>query len=157
MSVGLLDVNVLIALFDPMHLNHEDAHQWFGRNRKQGWATCPLTINGCVRILTNLSYPNGVSTAAEAIASLQTVCSGADHQTWADEVSLLDGTLFRPSMIAGHRKITDAYLLGLAVRKKGALITFDKTIPLKAVIGADNSRLHCIGRSQSQLRLMVGR
>lgn len=43
MSIALLDVNVLVALFDPAHPNHEDAHRWFGRNRKRGWATCPMT------------------------------------------------------------------------------------------------------------------
>lgn len=114
MSICLLDTNVLVALFDPAHPNHEDAHKWFGANRRRGWATCPLTINGCVRVLTNPAYP--------------TV-----------EARPVEEDLFRPRFIPGHQTITDVYLLGLAVRRKGMLATFDRSIPLKAVIGA-NSR-----------------
>jgi len=145
MSIVLLDVNVLVALFDPAHPNHEDAHQWFGRHRRRGWATCPLTINGCVRVLSNPAYPTVEATAAEVISRLRILCSGPDHHFWHDSVSLLDEKLFRPNMIPGHQKITDAYLLGLAVRQNGGLATFDRSIPIKAVVGARPEHLHLIG------------
>jgi uncharacterized protein len=145
MSIALLDVNVLVALFDPVHINHEDAHRWFGRNRKHGWATCPITVNGCVRVLSNPSYPTVDAKPADVVGRLRTLCSAADHHFWTDSVSLLDEALFRPSMIGGHQKITDAYLLGLAVRNHGRLATFDKSIPLKAVQGAEPANLVSIG------------
>jgi predicted nucleic acid-binding protein len=48
---ALFDVNVLIALFDPAHVHHESAHAWWKANQSSGWATCPLTENGFVRVL----------------------------------------------------------------------------------------------------------
>ena len=149
MSVSLLDVNVLVALFDPAHPNHEDAHRWFGRNRKRGWATCTLTVNGCVRVLSNPAYPTVDATPAEVISRLRMLCSGSGHQFWPDSVSLLDDTLFRPQMIAGHQKITDVYLLGLAFRHNGRLVTFDRSIPVKAVVGAASHHLELIGNSHA--------
>lgn len=145
MSVALLDVNVLVALFDPAHINHDDAHRWFGAHRREGWATCPLTIDGCVRILSHPAYPSIETTPSEVISRLRVLCASADHQFWGDGVSLLDGELIRPEMIGGHKKVTDVYLLGLAVRKRGRLVTFDRAIPLKAVVGAGHSHLDILG------------
>jgi toxin-antitoxin system PIN domain toxin len=144
-SIALLDVNVLVALFDPAHQNHEDAHRWFGRNRKYGWATCPITSNGCIRVLSNPAYPTVEATPAEVARRLRSFCSTTDHHFWEDSVSLLDESLFQPTMIAGHQKITDAYLLGLAVRNHGRLATFDRSIPLKAVKDAAAGNLVLIG------------
>ena len=145
MSRALLDVNVLVALHDPAHPNHEDAHRWFGRNRKRGWATCPVTVNGCVRVLSNPAYPTVAATPAEAASRLRILCAGPDHEFWSDSVSLLDESLFRPQAITGHRQITDIYLLGLAVRHGGRLATFDRSIPLKAVAGAGPAPLELLG------------
>jgi len=144
MSVGLLDVNVLIALFDPAHPNHEDAHAWFGANRATGWATCPLTINGCIRVLTSPTYATVDATPGDVIARLRVLCAARDHRFWADSVSMLDERLFDPRRIAGHQKITDIYLLGLAVRQGGKLVTCDRSIPLKAVRGASSSHLEIL-------------
>ena len=145
MSVALLDVNVLVALFDPAHQNHEDAHRWFGRNRKYGWATCPITVNGCIRVLSNPAYPSVEATPAEVARRLRSFCSATDHHFWEDSVSLLDESLFQTTMIGGHQKITDAYLLGVAVRNHGRLATFDRSIPMKAVHGAGAGNLVLLG------------
>jgi toxin-antitoxin system PIN domain toxin len=143
LSIALLDVNVLVALFDTEHENHEEAHRWFARNRRHGWATCPITLNGCVRVLSNPAYPAARATPRELVDRLRLLCQ-ADHHFWADSVSITDESLFRPSMIGGHQKITDAYLLGLAVRNHGNLATFDRSIPLRAVIGAGPEHLALI-------------
>lgn len=148
MSVPLLDVNVLVALFDPAHPNHEDAHSWFGAHRKRRWATCPLTINGCVRVLSNPAYPTVETTPGEVMSRLRVLCSNPAHEFWEDDISLLDESLFRPLAIMGHQKITDVYLLGLALRHKGKLATFDGSIPLKAVIGAEPRHLELIAGSR---------
>jgi uncharacterized protein len=147
LSVALLDVNVLIALFDPSHLNHEDAHAWFGRNRKHGWATCPITINGCVRVLSSPAYRTVEATPAEVSDRLRSLCSAVDHHFWPDAILLTDETLFRVSSIGGHQKITDAYLLGLAVRNHGRLVTFDRSIPTKAVLGSMPGNLVLLEKS----------
>jgi len=144
-SVALLDVNVLVALFDPAHPDHEAAHPWFGRNRQYGWATCPITINGCIRVLSSPAYRTVNGTPAEMASRLRAFCSAPDHHFWADSVSLLDESLFHTPHIAGHQNITDAYLLGLAVRNDGRFATFDRSIPLKAVHGARPGNLVLIG------------
>ena len=145
MSAALPDVNVLVALFDPNHPNHEDAHRWFGANRKQGWAACPHTINGCVRVLSNPSYPSFEAGPPQVIAHLKLLCEGPGHEFWKDEASLLDESLFDASFILGHRTITDVYLLGLAVRRKGRVATFDRSIPLRSVVGAGADHLELLG------------
>jgi toxin-antitoxin system PIN domain toxin len=144
-SLALLDVNVLVALHDPAHPNHEDAHRWFGRNRKRGWATCPVTVNGCVRVLSNPAYPTVTATPAEVSSRLRDLCAGPGHEFWSDSVSLLDEALFRSQVISGHQQIADIHLLGLAVRNGGRLATFDRSIPLKAVVGAGPAHLELIG------------
>jgi toxin-antitoxin system PIN domain toxin len=145
MRAALLDVNVLIALFDPAHPNHEDAHRWFSRNRKRGWATCAVTINGCIRVLSSPSYPSIDANPAEVASRLRVLCAASDHQFWEESVSLLDESLFRTQAIAGHQQITDVYLLGLAIRRGGRLATFDRSIPLKAVHGARAEHLEVLG------------
>jgi uncharacterized protein len=151
-SVALLDVNILVALLDPSHFNHEDAHEWFGANRKQGWATCPLTINGCARVLSQPEFPGFRATVSDALNRLREACARPDHEHWPDEVSLLDESLFRPAIITGPRMITDAYLLGLAVRRSGRLATFDRSIPLKAVVGATPAHVVLLGGAATRGR-----
>jgi len=86
--VALLDVNVLIALFDPSHVHHEAAHRWFGKNRRSGWATCPLTENAFARVLSNPAYPGSRTTVQDAAARLGTFCSDRQHVFWNDSVSI---------------------------------------------------------------------
>ena len=54
---ALLDINVLIALLDQDHSLHQRAREWFSRNAATGWTSCPITQNGCVRIMANPGYP----------------------------------------------------------------------------------------------------
>lgn len=133
---ALLDVNVLVALFDPDHIHHDLAHDWFAENRARGWATCPVTENGFVRVLAHPAYGSTVSRPAELVARLRRFCRSGHHQFWPDVVSFTDEALFDPAFLAGHRQVTDVYLLGLAKKRGGRLATFDRTIPLKAVRGA---------------------
>lgn len=144
MRIALLDVNVLIALFDPAHLNHEAAHAWFGKHRRSGWATCPLTVNGCVRVLSNPAYKNITATVDQVVEHLRTLCSAPDHHFWPDSVSILDKSLIHPRLTAGHQKITDVYLLALAHTNAGKLVTFDRSIPLKAVVRASAEALEVL-------------
>lgn len=146
MSVALLDVNVLVALLDEAHIHHADAHDWLGRNRHLGWASCPITINGCIRIMSSPAYRDLRATAAEVAGRLREFCSSHDHHFWPDSVSLLDESLFQMPLVAGHQKITDTYLLGLAVRNHGRLATFDRSVPLNAVHGARPSHLAILGK-----------
>lgn len=142
--IALLDVNLLVALFDPAHLHHEAAHAWFGRNRRRGWATCPLTENALIRVLSNVSYPGGRTTVEDAAARMRTLCSDRLHVFWPDSVSLRDPGRFRWAHIQGHRQVTDVYLLALSVSNEGRLATFDSTISLKAIQGASPRNLELL-------------
>ena len=137
---ALLDVNVLIALIDPAHKFHRTAKAWAIAHAPSVWASCPLTQNGCVRIISQPTYQQPVP-LQQAIKTLQTLCQSAHHEFWPDELSLLDATVFEHSRIHGHRQLTDLYLLALAVEHKGCLVSFDSAIPLSAVRGAKKQHL----------------
>ncbi len=141
---ALLDVNVLVALFDAGHVHHEAAHDWFAEHRTHGWATCPITENGFVRVL---AHPQSVVTerVPAIVESLRRFCASGHHRFWPDVVSLRDDT-FDLSIVQGHRQLTDIYLLGLAARMDGVLATFDRSIPVRAVRSASAATLAVIGQ-----------
>ncbi|HEX6973824.1 MAG TPA: TA system VapC family ribonuclease toxin [Vicinamibacterales bacterium] len=133
---ALLDVNVLIALFDPTHVHHEPAHDWFADNRSRGWATCPLTENAFVRILSRPLPGRPVERPAILAGHLRALCGAADHLFWPDTISLLDPDRFELSG-APQRELTDIYLAALASAHGGVLATFDASIFVAAAPGAD--------------------
>jgi toxin-antitoxin system PIN domain toxin len=145
---ALLDVNVLVALFDPDHVHHELAHDWFAENQAAGWATCSVTENGFVRVLANPAYGAAVTRPSALADRLRRFCTSRHHQFWTGTVSLRDERLFDLAFLGGHRQVTDVYLLGLARTKEGCLATFDRTIPLKAVKGASRATLAVIGPAE---------
>lgn len=142
--VSLLDVNVLVALFFPDHVHHDLAHDWFADHRHEGWATCPLTENGLIRVACQQPSEDSVVRPADVTVNLTRFCRDKLHRSWTDSVSLTDTTLFAPQFIGGHRQVTDIYLLGLAKKNGGRLATFDRTIPVKAVRGGTAELLHII-------------
>jgi hypothetical protein len=143
-KIALLDINLLVALFDPDHIHHEIAHDWFADHRANGWATCPVTENGFVRVTANPAYGGPVHRVAQLVERLRTFCASGHHHFWPDAVSLTDEMLFNPTFIRGHRQVTDIYLLGLAFRMKGRLATFDRTIPLESVRGITRDTLQIV-------------
>ncbi len=132
---ALLDVNVLIALLDGAHIGHASATRWLASEVSQGWASCPLTQNGCIRIMSQPAYP-GALPAAEVAARLSEAARNPSHGFWPDDVSLLDEGVLDWSRVLGHRQVTDSYLLALAVRHRGRFVTFDARIAAPAVTGA---------------------
>jgi toxin-antitoxin system PIN domain toxin len=141
---ALLDVNVLVALFTPEHVHHDAAHDWFDDHGAAGWASCTLTENGFVRIVSQLPRGDASMRPETAIDHFRRFRQGKSHRFWPVDVSLSDASLFRQSFIRGPQQVTDVCLLGLAVRHGGALVTFDGSIPLKSVIGATRDHLHVI-------------
>ena len=137
----LLDVNVLIALLDDAHVFSRRANEWLDE-QPRAVATCPIVENGVVRILSAPAYSaTHRATPEQVVQGLRAVAEGLDHAFWADDVSLLDADAIDMSRLHGHRQITDAYLLALAVRHGGALATFDAAVPLSAVRGAAKKHL----------------
>lgn len=145
MSVSLLDVNVLVALMFRRHVCSEAAHDWLTAHQSEGWATCPLTINGCVRVMSGEAFHAVERTPGEIAGILREFCQSPHHRFWPDDVSLLDDRRFDMTLLAGPRQITDAYLLGLAVKHNGRLVTFDRGIAVHVVNGAEARHLCILG------------
>ncbi len=140
---ALLDVNVLLALMDSDHIHHRPALAWWRRERDNGWASCALTQNGFVRIVCQGNYP-GRPTAAQAVEQLRLQLAESAHEFWPDDISIADDGLIDRMRILGPKQITDVYLLALAVKKGGRLVTFDRSIPLAAARGAQPRHLVAI-------------
>lgn len=139
--VALLDVNVLLALFDPAHVHHDVAHDWFSDHSPGRWATCPLTENGFLRTAASVARGASPLTVASLADALRTFRASGRHEFWTDEITLTDDALFDADAVLGHQLVTDVYLLALAVERGGMLATFDRRIPLAAVKGATPEHL----------------
>jgi uncharacterized protein len=137
---ALLDVNVLIALLDADHVLHEPAIAWFSANAAHGWASCPITQNGCLRVMSSPGYP-GRQPMQVIVDRLTSATAHAVHEFWPGQLSLLEEGVVDLGRVHGPRQITDLYLLALAVRRGGRLVTFDRAIDLAAVRGAQPHHL----------------
>lgn len=140
MKRSLLDINVLIALMDSNHVLHSSAIRWISQHGKNGWASCPITQNGCLRIMAQPNYPN--PRPIQAIRErLSQACAGQFHEFWPDDISLLEDSRFDSEKLHGPKQLTDIYLLALAVRHGGRFVTFDGAMTKEAVNGIDQASL----------------
>ena len=124
----LLDINVLIALCDPNHINHQRVTTWFEKTGAKAWVSCPITENGFVRILSNPNYPGLSGSVTAAAQLLQTLRKHKGHTFWPDDYSIADESIDL-NRATGNRQLTDLYLLGLAAKRKGKFSSLDTRIP----------------------------
>ncbi len=137
MSVALLDVNALLALLWENHVFHARMTRWFASNENRGWATCPITEQGFVRIVSNVAYMKPAPGIRSALDLLQkTTEASKNHEFWADDLPLsaLSAPLRR--RLDGPKQITDAYLLALALHHNGRVVTFDHRMKALAPEGS---------------------
>ncbi len=137
---ALLDVNVLVALLDADHVHHGVARNWLAAEIESGWASCPITQNGLIRILSQPRYPGSIP-VARAVERLRAATSTPYHQHWPCDLSILDPELFDRTRLHGPGQVTDAYLLALAVRNGGRFVTLDTSVAPHAVRGAGDEHL----------------
>ena len=128
MTGFLLDVNVLIALVWPAHGSHSQAQDWFARQARQGWATCPFTQAAFVRLVSNPAFSRDAVTPQEAINLLSASLKHRCHRFWSDAISFGEAVELFQGRLVGHRQVSDAYLLGLAIHQKGKLATMDQAV-----------------------------
>jgi len=139
---SLLDINVVIALIDPDHDFHTRAHDWWRENQSGGWASCPLTENGVIRIVSNPACNPRRSLSPKSVTELlRAFVRGTDHEFWPDAVSFLDSAVMDSEQVLGPRQITDLYLLALATSRGERFVTFDDSIQLGAVRDAGEESL----------------
>ena len=133
MTRYLLDVNVLIALVDPAHVNHEEAHDWFSRTGRKAFATCPITENGLLRIVGHPKYPNSPGPPSTVAGALSALRAMEGHEFWPDSISLVDSSFADAALLSSHARVTDSYLLALARGNKGRLATLDTKLATQVV------------------------
>lgn len=135
MSIFLLDVNFLVALSWPAHDFHDRAHHWFRRHSSTGWATCSFTQTSFVRLLSNPAFSPHAVSPREAVKVLNASLQAPGHRFWVADLSFQAALDALGGRVVGHQQVTDAYLLGLAIRKRGKLATFDQHV--KALLPVD--------------------
>jgi toxin-antitoxin system PIN domain toxin len=135
----LLDVNVLIALIDPVHVRHDQAHEWFGTEGQLAWATCPLTENGVLHIVGAARYPTSPGSPAGVAEVLRILCSLDGHEFWPDDLTLLDSRHVDSARLLDSSQVTDTYLLALAAAHGGKLATFDRHLVADAVVNGSKA------------------
>lgn len=123
--MALLDVNALVALAWDSHVHHSRMRAWFAANSSVGWATCPTTESGFVRVSSNPKVLPSVISVDAARAVLSALRARPGHRFLADDVSMSDSDV---PAITGYRQVTDAHLLALARRRGMCLLTFDAKI-----------------------------
>jgi toxin-antitoxin system PIN domain toxin len=139
--ISLLDVNTLLALAWPNHVHHEAAQRWFAEHRTEGWATCSITQTGFVRVSSNTGAIVAARSPQEAIHLLADICALPHHVFWNDDLSIADRRWVAVEKLVGHRQVTDAQLLGLAIKRGGRLATFDRAIRALVPSGADAAKV----------------
>jgi toxin-antitoxin system PIN domain toxin len=140
---ALLDINVLLALLDADHVDHGRARAFIEAEISHGWASCAITQNGFVRIISQPRYPSPVSPSV-AVERLRRACAGEHHEFWPCDVSLLDAEALDRTRIHGPRQVTDAYLLALATAHHGRFVSLDHAVPVDAVHNATQANLMCL-------------
>jgi toxin-antitoxin system PIN domain toxin len=125
---NLLDVNVLVAMAWPTHQEHAKVLSWLKEHAREGWATCPLTQIAFVRLLSNPQFSPDALTPQESLALLEANLAHPAHLFWGDLIGLAEALRSFEGKLQGHRQVTDAYLLGLAIHHKGRLVTLDRGI-----------------------------
>lgn len=126
--VILLDVNALISLLWPASEFHLSVRAWFRDHSSDGWATCPITQSGFVRLVSNPALTADAPSVPEAVELLQVNLTHPGHEFWPDDLDLMEAIAQSGARLQGHKQITDAYLLGLAIRRKGQIATLDRAL-----------------------------
>lgn len=121
----LPDVNVLVALTNPSHQHHQQAHQWLSGVTK--FATTPITENGLVRLLLNRAVTGQQVTGQQAVGILRTLRSH-ERATFVPDSSSLAAAEVDLIGLAGHKQATDFHLINLVASCGGVLATFDRRI-----------------------------
>jgi hypothetical protein len=104
--------------------------QWLNGPGRHDWGVCALTGSGLLRLLANPKIGSlSIKEASEVMVSL------IDHpgcRFWpmVDDWATLAAPFIE--QVFGHQQITDAYLLGLAIKEEGILVTMDRAIQYMA-------------------------
>lgn len=142
--MALLDVNALVALAWDSHVHHDAVRAWFAASSADGWATCPVTESGFVRVSSNPKVLPSFIAVEAARGVLRALRDIRAHRFPVNDVSLTDPDA--PALV-GHRQVSDAQLPTLARRNRISLVTFDTAIA--ALAGGHDVELLAAGAGQA--------
>ena len=125
LPVHLLDVNVAVALLDEAHIHHEAAEKWFDTPGLR-WALCAFTEAGVLRFFTRPK--TGEMSMEQITAMLGRLKEQPGYHYQPVSADWQELTKPFSKRVHGHNQVTDAYLLGVAVREGLVLTTFDKAV-----------------------------
>lgn len=129
MQKYLLDVNVLIALVHAGHVHHKIALDWFLKNHENIWATCPITEDGLIRIMSNPKFLSKYDRPIEVVEHFKLIKERfPNHEFFPNEISLIENDILNLPLIVSPKYLTDAYLLATAYKNEAKLATLDKGI-----------------------------
>ena len=128
MSRYLLDANALIALGWPAHEHHKRMLAWFRNQARHGWATTPFTQAAFVRIVSQPAFSGSAIGPREAAELLSRNLSHRHHSFFPLDMQIAEVTALCSGGLMGHRQVTDAYLLALAIKRRCKLVTFDSGV-----------------------------
>ena len=130
MKAALLDTNVLLALAWPNHQHHAQAHVWFAATAKKGWSTCAFTQLGFIRLSSNPAYTANAVSPQDAAMLLQQWTRLKTHRFWTSPAAD-DPAIYVRAL--GHQQVNDAWLVEVARRNAGRLVTLDTRLPVHAL------------------------
>ena len=139
MSRFLLDINALLALLDPMHIHHEDAHQWYEKTSPEQLMICTHVANGVMRVASQPRYPNCLGTSGHVRKALKKFVEHMEVESCDKDASLMDDEVLKKPELLTPANITDLYLLAIAVANNAKLATFDKRIQPSAILGGKSA------------------
>jgi toxin-antitoxin system PIN domain toxin len=140
MSGHLLDANALIALLWPRHEHHDRLRRWFSRHAAQGWATCAFTQSALVRIVCQPAFAGQALGVSEVSELLMRNAAHPGHRLLAMDFGMAEVLGCCTGGVVGHRQVTDAWLLTLAVRRAMKLLTLDRGVPSLLATDAERAR-----------------
>jgi toxin-antitoxin system PIN domain toxin len=121
----LLDANALIALGWPRHEHHASMLRWFGQHAQAGWATTALTQSAFVRIVSQAAFSGQALAISDVAELLLRNTAHPQHRLLPLDFGFEQVMATCTGGLHGHRQITDAWLMTLAVRNQARLLTFD--------------------------------
>jgi uncharacterized protein len=142
----LLDVNALVALALRNHQHHGVMHAFMTAQQRRGWATCAFTQAGFVRVTSQNHTPaataksgmNGTFNPRLAASALAQNTANPHHTYLPVDFDYSAVLTACSGGIVGHRQITDAWLLTLAIRNRLQLVSFDSG--LRGLLASDAER-----------------
>lgn len=139
----LLDANILVTLFDNKNDNHAKVAQWFLQHIQSSnnvWLSGAITQMACLRILSLPSYPADYSFKEVQEIFVEAI-KHTKHEFIATNLDVVQSNIIDWRHLQGHRQLTDAYLLALAVHANAKLVTLDSRINFRCVKNAQVSDL----------------